>query len=401
MQVFWHYLELTFLVLIGIQVAYSLIFALAAHIPRKINTQKDKQYRITILIPSYKEDVIILQTAKQALGLDYPDALKHVVVGSDQMKEETVEKLRAMGAEVVVMNFEHSTKSKNLLAQMEAQKGDKWPDFFLILDADNRMDTNGLIETNAIIRPDIPVYQLHRTAKNSNTKLAVLDGITEAISNNIFREGHRNLGISSALIGSGMLFEASVLKETLENINKDSAVEDKLFEFYLLEQRKTIEFIPHIPVYDEKVSQGKNFSNQRKRWIAGQFHAFRVFFFPGLLGLLKGNIGFFDKMLQMGLVPKLLFAVLLFIAAGLAFILQVPHPYWYWYLGLYVFTLLICVPRQYYTWKNMGLIIEIPKAAFFMVLAILRIKRNQSVKQFEHTEKGFGAETEDSGKEGK
>ncbi len=398
MQELWHYLELIFLILIGIQVAYSLIFALAAHIPRKIKRQSEKQYRITILIPSYKEDVIILQTAQQALSLDYPKDLMHVVVGSDQMKEETVTRLREMGAEVVVMNFDHSTKSKNLLAQMQAQEGAKWPDYFLILDADNRMDTNGLKETNAIINESIPVYQLHRTAKNANTKLAILDGITEAISNNIFREGHRNLGISSALIGSGMLFEASTLKETLENINKDSAVEDKLFEFYLLENRKTIEFIPHIPVYDEKVSQGKNFSNQRKRWIAGQFHAFRVFFFPGILGLLRGNIGFFDKMLQMGLVPKLLFAVLLFICAGLAYLLNASQPYWYWYLGLYLFTLFICIPRKYFRWENLGLLIEVPKAAFYMLLAILRIKRNQSVKQFEHTQKEFIAEDEDQPK---
>lgn len=395
MQELGHYLEYVFLILIGIQVTYSLIFALAAHLPRKIRRQSEKQHRITILIPSYKEDVIILHTARQALDLDYPDALKHVVVGSDQMKEETVLKLRDMGAEVVVMNFEHSTKSKNLLAQMQAQEGNKWPDYFLILDADNRMDSDGLKETNAIIREDIPVYQLHRTAKNANTKLAVLDGITEAISNNIFREGHRNLGISSALIGSGMLFKAEVLKETLENINKDSAVEDKLFEFYLLENRKTIEFIPDIPVYDEKVSQGKNFSNQRKRWIAGQFHAFRVFFLPGLVALFKGNIGFFDKMLQMGLVPKLLFAVLLFITAGLAWVLGAEHNLWYWYLGLYLFTLFICIPGKYFRWKNLGLLIEIPKAAFFMILAILRIKKNQSVKQFEHTQKEYVAEDQD------
>lgn len=389
MQLFWYYFELVFLIFIGLQVAYSLIFALAAHLPRKILQQSEKQHKITILIPSYKEDVIILQTARQALELDYPAELKNVVVGSDQMQEATVEKLRAMGAEVVVMNFEHSTKSKNLLAQMQSQEGDKWPDYFLILDADNRMDKDGLIETNRIIRSDTPVYQLHRTAKNNNTKLAILDGITEGISNNIFREGHRNLGISSALIGSGMLFEASILKQTLENINKDSAVEDKLFEFYLLEHRKTIEFIPGIPVYDEKVSQGKNFSNQRKRWIAGQFHAFRVFFFPGLKALLRGNIGFFDKMYQMALVPKLLFAVLLFLTAALAFVFKADHSLWYWYLGLYAFTLFICIPRSYFKWENIGILFELPKAAFFMVLAILRIKRNQSVKQFEHTQKEF------------
>ncbi len=251
------------------------------------------------------------------------------------------------------------------------------------------MEINGLQEVNAIIDPKIKVYQLHRTAKNDNTKLAILDGITEAISNNIFRKAHRNPGLSSGLVGSGMLFKSEVLKETLDAINKDSAVEDKLFEFYLLEQKYFTEYVSHIPIYDEKVSSGKNFSNQRKRWIAGQIHAFKLFIIPGFAKLFQGNIGFFDKALQMAFVPKLLFAILLAFIAGLVFILKAPHNWWYYQLGLYVLTLFICVPRSYFKWSNLPILWELPKAAFFMVLAIARIKKNQSVKEFEHTEKEF------------
>lgn len=385
----FHYFELILLILLGIQTVYSFLFALASHIPYKLKRQSDKQYRITVIIPSYKEDKVILSTARDALALDYPKDKFKVVIGADQMLEETNEKIRAMGAEVVVMNFDHSTKSKNLLAQIVAQEGEAWPDYFLILDSDNKMDANGLLEANAIINPKVPVYQLHRTAKNDNTKLAILDGITEAISNNIFRKGHRNLGLSSGLVGSGMLFKSEVLKETLEAINKDSAVEDKLFEFYLLEKRYYTEYVSHIPVYDEKVSSGKNFSNQRKRWIAGQIHAFKLFIIPGFIKLFQGNFGFFDKALQMAFVPKLLFAILLALISGIALILNAPHNWWYYQLGLYALTLFICVPRSYFKWSNLPILWELPKAAFFMVLAIARIKKNQSVKEFEHTEKEF------------
>lgn len=385
----FHYVEIVFLILLGIQTLYSFIFALASFIPYKLKRQDAKTHKITIIIPSYKEDNIILSTARDALALDYPKDHFKVIIGSDQMQEATVERLRSMGAEVVVMNFEHSTKSKNLLAQIDSQSGEAWPDYFLVLDSDNKMDINGLKEVNAIINPDILVYQLHRTAKNDNTKLAILDGITEAISNNIFRKGHRNLGLSSGLVGSGMLFKAEILKETLEAINKDSAVEDKLFEFYLLEKKYFTEYVSHIPVYDEKVSSGKNFSNQRKRWIAGQIHAFKIFIIPGFLKLFQGNIGFFDKAYQMSLVPKLLFAILLAFISAFAFVLGAEHNWWYYQLGLYALTLFICVPRSYFQWKNLPILWELPKAAFFMVLAITRIKKNQSVKEFEHTEKEF------------
>ncbi len=385
----YYYLELILLVLLGIQTVYSFLFALASHLPYTLRKQKEKTHSICILIPSYKEDKIILSTGRDALALDYPKDKFKVVIGADQMLAETNEKLREMGAEVVEMNFEHSTKSKNLLAQVKSQSGNSWPEYFLILDSDNKMDTNGLKAVNEIINPKVPVYQLHRTAKNDNTKLAILDGITEAISNNIFRKGHRNLGLSSGLVGSGMLFKAEILEETLEAINRDSAVEDKLFEFYLLEKRYFTEYVKHVPVYDEKVSSGQNFSNQRKRWIAGQIHAFKIFILPGFAKLFQGNLGFFDKALQMAFVPKLLFAILLAFIAGLAWIFNSPHPYWYYLLATYVLTLFICVPRAYFRWENLPILWELPKAAFFMLLAISKIKKNQSVKEFEHTEKEF------------
>ena len=90
----------------------------------------------------------------------------------------------------------------------------------------------------------------------------------------------------------------------------------------------------------------------------------------------------------MGLIPKLLFAFVLAIAAVLSFMLQ-GSKYWYYLLGAYAFALLISIPRRYYIVKNLALFIEIPKAIFFMLLAVLRIRKNQSVKQFEHTEKTF------------
>lgn len=390
MSEFLKIIELVFLIVLGAQALYSVVFALASLLkhrsPKNPNPAELKSF--TLLFPAYKEDAIILNSAQQALALNYPADKLRVIIGSDQMKEETVAQLRAANIDVVVMNFDHSTKSKNLLAQLEHAKEDFWPDYFIVMDADNKMPANTLQEINKCINDDFKVYQIHRTAKNDNTKMAVLDGITEEISNSIFRKGHRNLGFSCSLIGSGMVFESNFLQDALEGINKDSAVEDKLLEFYILGRKEKIAYLEDIYVYDEKVATGKNFSNQRKRWIAGQIHAFRSHIGPGIIKLLKGNVDYFDKALQMGLIPKLLFAFVLVIAATLSFLLK-GSELWYYFLGAYALALIISVPRRYFVLKNLALFIEIPKAIFFMLLAVLRIRKNQSVKQFEHTEKTF------------
>jgi hypothetical protein len=55
--------------------------------------------------------------------------------------------------------------------------------------------------------------QCHRCAKNANNDVAVLDGTSEEINNTIFRKAHNRLGLSSALIGSGMCFKYDLFKE--------------------------------------------------------------------------------------------------------------------------------------------------------------------------------------------
>ena len=61
--------------------------------------------------------------------------------------------------------------------------------------------------------------QGHRVAKNHNTNLATLDAVSEEINNNIFRSGHRAIGLSSALIGSGMAFDYELIKSEMAKID--------------------------------------------------------------------------------------------------------------------------------------------------------------------------------------
>ena len=81
-------------------------------------------------------------------------------------------------------------------------------DAVVIMDADNTAGTSFLSELNPVFQSGARAVQAHRTAKNTNTDIAVLDAASEEINNSIFRSGHIALGLSSALIGSGMALEA-------------------------------------------------------------------------------------------------------------------------------------------------------------------------------------------------
>jgi cellulose synthase/poly-beta-1,6-N-acetylglucosamine synthase-like glycosyltransferase len=79
-------------------------------------------------------------------------------------------------------------------------------DYLIMLDIDNLLEPNYLSKLNNFIQEDQIVIQTHRVAKNLDTPYSILDAISEEVNNNIFRKGHRNIGMSAALIRFGSNF---------------------------------------------------------------------------------------------------------------------------------------------------------------------------------------------------
>jgi cellulose synthase/poly-beta-1,6-N-acetylglucosamine synthase-like glycosyltransferase len=67
----------------------------------------------------------------------------------------------------------------------------------------------------------------------------MLDAISEEISNNIYSKGHRAIGMSSRLAGSGMAFSYQLYKDTS---TIDSVAEDKELELNLLRRGYKFEY---------------------------------------------------------------------------------------------------------------------------------------------------------------
>ena len=246
-------LEYTCWVLASIAVAYPLIYSLASLGTRKsyYPTAK-KQHKFAILFPTYKEDRIIVPVVESFLKQDYPKELFNVIVISDHMQDSTNEYLTQLPITLLKASYENSSKAKALNFAINHFKRDEF-DAVVILDADNVVDSNFLSEVNKVIDADVQAIQTHRTAKNRNTEIAVLDGLSEEVNNSIFRRGHVRLGISSALIGSGMVFNYQWFHDNVKYLS--TAGEDKELEVLLLKQRIFIEFLDEVYVYDEKTQE--------------------------------------------------------------------------------------------------------------------------------------------------
>jgi cellulose synthase/poly-beta-1,6-N-acetylglucosamine synthase-like glycosyltransferase len=387
---------------LGITVVYNLIYALAGLFPlRNRKATENRLRKIAVLIPGYKEDNVILQTAKVSLQQDYPKEMYEVIVIADSFSAETLQKLSEMSIRVVEVAFENSTKSKALNKTM-SQLPDNY-DIAVILDADNLMAGDFLTKINEGFNQGFRVIQGHRVAKNTDTSFAILDAISEEINNHIFRKGHRVLGLSSALIGSGMAFEYLFFKNMMADIKAIGGF-DKELELKLLRDRQTIGYLENALVYDEKTQKADNFQRQRKRWLSAQFIYFSNYLGSGLKHLfLKGNIDFFDKVLQLAFLPRVLLLGVLFLCSAVSIaanLLSLPFiesnfvTNWLFWSGLFIvtgLTLLLSTPRQFFSYRTLKAISSLPRAFLLMFGSLFKLKGAN--KKFIHTVHGDHPET--------
>jgi len=392
-----HIIEYTIFIYLGLSAIYILIFAFAGKLmsgKKSKNIKPVKLRKYAVLIPGYKEDNVICEVAIESLKQDYPTDCFDIVIIADSFQPETIEKLKLLPIKLIEVVFEKSTKSKALNKAMEVL-GDKY-DVALVLDADNIMETGFISKINKAFDDGFQIVQGHRIAKNTNTSFAILDAISEELNNHIFRKGHRALGLSSALIGSGMAFDYSLFKKRMLEINAVGGF-DKELELTFLRDKKKIEYIEDALVYDEKVQKVEVFENQRKRWLSAQFVYFGRFFFSGLYHLLfKRNIDFFDKVIQMISPPRILLIGITGILALIISLVQIftpttdffsiPYSYWIIVFIIVVLAFILSIPAKFYNRETLNALLTLPKAFTSMFLSLFKLKGAN--KKFIHTQHG-------------
>ena len=126
------------------------------------------------------------------------------------MQNDTIACLKSLPVEIIEVAFDKSTKAKSVNAVLKYVNEETFS-HVIVLDADNIMSENYLCLVDAYLGTEVQVLQTQRQAKNTHTPIALLDAINEAVGNHIFRKGHITMGLSAALIGSGMVCRNRVI----------------------------------------------------------------------------------------------------------------------------------------------------------------------------------------------
>ena len=397
---FWqfiHIIDIALWLFMAASAAYVLFFALISILWKKrvsrltkyltnqvLSMRKKEHFSYLILYPAYNEDRVIVNSVQKFLAQYYPYNCFHVVVISDHMQPETNEKLAALPITLLQPVFEKSSKAKAMQYAMDQIKEEY--DFIVVLDADNVVEPHFLEQLNKECAKGYKAIQCHRCAKNSDNDVAVLDGVSEEINNTIFRKAHNRIGLSSALIGSGMCFDYAWFKE---NVYKLSTVgEDRELEALLLLQKVFIKYEPEIHVFDEKVSSKDNFQKQRLRWMTAQIQSLFMQLPHLPYAIRTGNIDYINKTIQQALIPRSMLVVGAFVISifmtvfSLFFSVSWYIKWWCLFIAICI-SLYLAIPKQLRSQSVFGKILSVPVLVWKMVLNIPKINRKNT--DFIHT----------------
>ena len=334
--------DMVLFIITAATVLYLGIFTIASMFNKSHESPRSKkQNRIVVLIPSYHQDAVIEQAVISILSQAYPQRMFDITVISDHQEEMTNMRLAQYPITLLTPNFEESTKAKSLQYAILNLPEFKIYDIALILDADNIVEQDFLAKINdAFETAATKAVQMHRISRNRDTTAALLGSIFEEINNAIFRRGHINVGLSSALAGSGIAYDFAWFKANI--MRARTAGEDKEMEALLLRQEIFIDYFDNIYVYGEKKRTTAKMNQQHGRWAKEQFRNFirNIKFLPG--AIFKKQYDLADKIIQWMLIPRTtMMAIILVMSIVLPFIYMTLVIKW-WVLGalaLFIFAL--------------------------------------------------------------
>lgn len=381
---FWSYIHILDLLLwafMTISVAYITFYALVSLFSRKgiktVDVPESPESTFLVLFPAYSEDRVIVGSVKKFLLQNYPQDKYHVAVISDHQQESTERLLSDLPVTLLRPVFEKSSKAKALQYAISEVSGQY--DYVVVLDADNIVETDFLHRLNILLKEGYKAVQCHRCAKNSDSSVSVLDGVSEEINNTLFRKAHNLIGLSSALIGSGMCFDYSWFSSHVTKLT--TAGEDRELEVFLLHEGIYIKYADNILVFDEKVSSADNFQRQRQRWMSAQVNCFLSMLRHLPEAFVRLNVNYVDKTVQQMLVPR---SMLLLFLLFMSLVMSAAAPWWsikWWsLLVLTGLSLFLAIPARLRT-----------KSVFSKVGTLLRlsIKMARNVRHIDHKNEDF------------
>lgn len=331
--------------LLAIPVLYLFIYALASlHKRKNPYPTAHKQHRFLVLFVVLKNGKEVIESINHFLDTQiYPRNKYDIAVAATQLSEDDLVTLLQMPVSIVVPDKEYCTKIYAIQQVMERYSPDEY-DAITIFNSDNKVVPNALTLFNNAYYSGCDAIQAHRMTENLNTNIAILNATSEEINNHLFRKAHTVLGFSSALIGSGMMFDFEMFHRIAPRLSGSDLT--KAMEIELLKENIYTEYLEDVICYCKKTEDTSEYSKERQRWLSAQYRSSMLALVQFPIAFIQGKWDLCEKLFQWLMPSRLLLIAYIVICAIVITLLDWTLCFkWYLLLGILFITFLIALPE--------------------------------------------------------
>ncbi len=268
------------------------------------------QTKFDIVVPAHNEELGIAATVASLLAVDYPEAMRRLVVVADNCSDATAARATAAGARVLERtDAVLRGKGYALAHAFERSLADGVADAVVVVDADTKVTPNLLRAFDARIRTGASAVQAEYCVANPEASWRTrLMHIGFTLFHDVRSRARERLEVSAGLRGNGMAFAVPVLREVPHDAF--SIVEDVEYGIRLGRAGHRVYYAGDARVFGDMVSSETASRSQRSRWEGGRLALARRHAFSLLAaGLRQRSLVLVDLAFDL-LVPPLTYVVL-------------------------------------------------------------------------------------------
>lgn len=331
--------------LLAIPVVYLFIYAVAS-LGKYKNPYPPaaKQHKFLVLFAVLRNGKEVIESINYFLDTQlYPRDKYDIAVAATQLSEEDLVTLLQMPVNIVVPDKEKCSKIYAIQQVMERYSPREY-DAIVIFNSDNKVVPTALELLNNAYYSGCDAIQAHRMTENLTSNVAILSATTEEINNRLFRKAHTMLGFSSALIGSGMMFDFEMFHRIAPRLEGTDLT--KAMEVELLRENIYTEYMEEIICYCKKQEDTMGYTSTRRRWLSAQFRSTWLAIIQLPVAFLQGKWDLCEKLFQWLLPSRFLLILYIVLCTVIMSLLDWTLSLkWYVLLGALIITMLMALPE--------------------------------------------------------
>jgi cellulose synthase/poly-beta-1,6-N-acetylglucosamine synthase-like glycosyltransferase len=272
----------------------------------KSTVDADTPARIAIVVPAHDEAPNIRATVRSLLSACANDSACQIFVLADNCSDDTAAIAARENITVLVRSDPSSYGKGPALTYAFAQL----PvfDWYVVIDADCRVDVGFLPALRAVIRQDVAALQCRYLGACDCDAATPRPAAYHALSRlawfgwNLVRpRGRANMGLSAGILGSGF----GISRATLDRVPYESTsiVEDADYHIRLVQAGMRVHWVEQATVRAPPAPDRVAATTQRARWTGGRLALLRKSWLPVVRLALSGEWRMFDIVFDLLLPP--------------------------------------------------------------------------------------------------